>query len=79
MTSEVLPPWVIKRDGAYLGAFGWVGTSRTQAVSFNSQHDAENWCRSAPIARGATVVNDPYVPPAPEMGPGNQHEFDPVT
>ncbi len=76
--SELLPPWVIRKNGAYLGAFGWVGTNRAAAASFNSQHDAANWSRANPIARGAEVVNDPYLPPEPERGPSPQSDFDPM-
>lgn len=75
--TEILPPWVIKRNGAYLGAFGWVGTNRSSAVSFDSQNDAANWVRGSAIARGAEVVSDPYMPPVPENGPPLQHDYEP--
>lgn len=78
MADEILPPWVIRRNGSYLGAFGWVGTDRRSAVSFNSQHDALGWSRANPIARGAEVVSDPYLPPAPENGATNSHDYEPV-
>jgi hypothetical protein len=75
--SEVLPPWVIRKNGAYLGAFGWVGTVRTSAVSFNSEGEASNWSRQNPIARGAEIVNDPYIAPEPQRGP-NVSDYEPV-
>lgn len=74
--TEVLPPFVIRKNGAYLGAFGWVGTSRVSAVSFNSRQDAESWTRKQPIARGAEVVEDPYIAPEPERGPSQQAQSD---
>ena len=69
--TEQLPPWVIRKNGALLGAFGWVGTHRPSAVSFHSKTEAEDWTRANPIARGAEVVNSPYEPPALQNAPAN--------